>query len=127
MAKPKWSPRNFADHLVARKRGELTPAAEADAELKTRSVPWSDVPQCQCPSCGAWTWPFALVDVRALPIPETWACDGCWTHWIRTGRIVDGAALDKVKWLELHGAPAAAINHIRERARNDANYHPKVP
>ena len=70
----------------------------------------------QCPNCSAFRSAAIIIDVRALPIPEDWACDVCWTHWERTGRIVDGGDAIAAgrfewrrRWVLAHGAPNSII------------------
>ena len=77
--------------------------------LPTREMPQGGK-QVQCPCCGHWQWDFAVVDVRKLNIPEDWACDGCWTHWIRTKREVDGQPLTRAHWIRLHKGPQDLID-----------------
>ena len=67
----------------------------------------------QCPNCRVFRNPAVIIDVRHLPIPEDWACDACWSHWERTGRVIDGrdaiSEHDKFdwrrRWLIAHNAP----------------------
>lgn len=50
-------------------------------------------PEARCPCCGRFTKVFTLIDLRGWP--ETaraalaggndFACDGCWTGWVRNG------------------------------------------
>ncbi len=77
----------------------------------------------RCPNCRTARQACAIVDVRALPIPEEWACDCCWTDWERHGRPVDGreAPADRrawrARWAAALGAPAevrAKIEATRE-------------
>jgi len=64
-----------------------------------------------CPNCRTRRPPEVLIDVRHLPIPESFACDNCWTHWERTGRVVDGgqpitARFEwRRRWVVAHDAP----------------------
>lgn len=43
-----------------------------------------------CPNCRVHRHPGVFVDVRHLPITEDWACDACWTLWMRQQRVIDG-------------------------------------
>lgn len=70
-----WRPKTFFDAQAAEEPVSL----EVDRLGRVR-----------CPNCGTCRHAAAIVDVRHLPIPEEWACDGCWTQWERTGRVVDG-------------------------------------
>lgn len=72
----------------------------------------------RCPNCGVFRPRGVIVDVRALPIPEDWACDCCWSAWERAGRIVDSGppivvtkrrahAMEwRRRWVIAHGALA---------------------
>lgn len=83
----KFTPRNFVDECE--EAGRPVPAA------------------VRCPGCQRIVPPFVLVDVRALPPEHTdgqpWACDGCWTRWLRERRF------DLVDWLGWHGAPRVVL------------------
>jgi len=76
----------------------------------------------QCPNCRSFRAAAIIIDVRALPIPEDWACDVCWTHWERTDRVIDGGgAITKDfewrrRWVTVHGAPANIVNKFRDLA-----------
>ncbi len=88
-----------------------------------------------CPTCGKWHKASVIVDCRALPIIEDWACDGCWTDWRRHNRIIDGGVAiveDRkgrlgprvlgltewiTRWLTAHSAPQAEIDKIALRKR----------
>jgi len=76
--------------------------------------------------CGRTTQSFALVDCRDFPDGvvarieaherarlgegytwDGWACDGCWTAWIRDGLLM------KSDWIELHGGPDELVEQFR--------------
>ena len=74
----------------------------------------------KCPCCGASKLPQCLVDVSGLPDGLTggfdYACDGCWTMWIETGKMMDGDPLTRKRWVAALGAPQEHINRIKDRA-----------
>lgn len=72
-----------------------------------------------CPTCNSWKWAGLIVDVRALAIAEDWACDGCWTHWERTGRKIDTGELDpqdrrewRLRWAIAHEQSLETLQNI---------------
>lgn len=75
-----------------------------------------------CPNCRVIRGAAIIVDVRALPIAEDWACDVCWTHWERHGRVVDdGDKIDgrfdwRLRWVVAHNAPADIIQKFETLA-----------
>ena len=75
--------------------------------------------QAQC-ACGAWRRPTMLTNVARLPgVVQNWACDGCLTHWERTGVDVDsnGPVADRKAWrlrvAAAMGAPDSVIEKVR--------------
>lgn len=78
----RWTPRTLADEL-----------REQGREVSRRVA---------C-GCGVERPPDAIVDVRPLASAirgrAEWACDVCWTGWIRTGRLT------RDQWLAALGAP----------------------
>ena len=90
----------------------------------------SGVARTRC-ECGRWVQAFRIVDTSDLPEEVTrgqkWACDNCWTSWIRHDprhqRAYQGRPFRLLDWLELHGAPAAVI--ARQLAR-DAKLHRRM-
>ena len=71
----------------------------------------------RCPVCGLCKAPEAMIDMRGFPAirpPDTaadarthqWACDGCWTHWVRQRWVVaaTGRVLAKSEWVAIHAA-----------------------
>ena len=68
-----------------------------------------------CPNCRVIRSAAIIVDVRSLLIAEDWACDVCWTHWERNGRVVDGGEeIDgrfdwRRRWVIAHGAPDSIV------------------
>lgn len=73
----------------------------------------------RCPGCGNYRGANLIVDVRALVIPEEWACDGCWTHWQRIGRKIDNIGHDPedrrawiIRWAVAHGEPTSVIQGL---------------
>lgn len=77
----------------------------------------------KCPNCGSRRPAAAIVDVRELPIVEGWACDSCWSGWLREGRDIDGngPVADRIKWREqwakAHKAPDEVVEKIRSSRR----------
>lgn len=73
-----------------------------------------------CPNCGVHRHAAVIVDVRALPIPEEWACDACWTMWQRQLRDVDGLGpvTDRrawtIRWATALNAPLAVIEKLQD-------------
>lgn len=98
----------------------LLEALEADDPVTVELAP--DGHRYRCPNCGLFRPAVAIVDVRGLPIAEDWACDACWTHWERTGRVIDGGLpmlrTDRFewrrRWVVAHAAPAAIVQKFRE-------------
>ena len=76
----------------------------------------------ECPTCKAFRHAAVIIDVRHLPIPEGFACDVCWTHWERTGRIIDGgpaiSGTNKFewrrRWVIAHNAPQAIVDKFKK-------------
>ena len=69
----------------------------------------------RCPNCGIARPPMAIIDMRSFPairspqpgaVAQTfdWACDGCWTHWVRQRWVVatTGRVLAKSEWVAIH-------------------------
>lgn len=101
-----FSPKTFQDRL-----DELAEGAELPDDLKLQRferVPGRVDVVCSCRSI-VQTW--RMVDVRSLPDNitrgEKFACDGCWTRWIRERKLT------KSDWLELLGAPAELVAKFR--------------
>lgn len=108
----KWTPRHWGDELKekhARKKEEARakgePFAEPDPQGNER-VP------CRC---GRRVPAFAMVDVRSLDASvrgeAEYACDACWTTWIRT------AKLTRMEWLRGLGAPAELLEAHETRGK----------
>ncbi len=87
--------------------GELFPPAHMAMRFIER-VPGRLDARCKC---GVIVQLWRLIDVRHLPAAitggEAFACDGCWSRWIRTKR------LSKSDWFAHHGAPQADIDKVR--------------
>ena len=67
-----------------------------------------------------------MVDVRALPIPETFACDSCRSTWEHQLRNVDGGVRPattvqdwRARWLTALRAPADVVAKAEERHHRD--------
>lgn len=78
----------------------------------------------KCPSCGVYAKKFCMIDVKLIPnniTTEDWLCDGCWNELVRPNgkrqATHGGKPFTKRKWLELHGAPASALE--RQDSRDD--------
>jgi len=79
-----------------------------------------------CPNCNLLVSPELLIDVRDFPISEDWACDGCWTKWMREGRNMDGGASDpedhkdwEIRWAIAHDVPLEIIQKLSMSRRPD--------
>ncbi|MDB4948900.1 MAG: hypothetical protein JWM27_1549 [Gemmatimonadetes bacterium] len=87
-----------------------------------------------CPRCGRRTWGFALLEVSAVPAEvravgrrgapadaadaavaggEEYACDACWTGWVRGGHIA------RHELARALGAPEALVAHVQ----GQVNHH----
>ena len=94
------------------------PDSLLEAIDETVSFPKDSGGRNQCPNCKVFRVAACILDVRQLPMPEDWACDVCWTHWERTGRVVDGGAkIDtdarfdwRLRWAIAHNAPQEIID-----------------
>ena len=90
----RWSPKNYLDNT-----GNKT--------------------TLKCPCCGASKLPACLVDVSELDSALTngadYACDGCWTQWIETGKQMDGRPLTRSRWITALGAPQS--HQVKDRAK----------
>ena len=83
-------------------------------------------PVYQCPSCNVYKFAALIIDVRALPIAEDWACDACVSSWKRAGRIIDGQSTKPedrrdwmFRWAMAHGAPIAELQKLSLMRRPD--------
>ena len=78
--------------------------------------------------CGRHVQALRIVDTRSLPFEITkgqkWACDGCWTAWIRHDpqyqRAYQGHPFRILNWLELQDAPPATVT--RQIARDSVKH-----
>lgn len=110
-----WTPRTLADEraeaaapMRSMARG-LAGAMGADKE-SAPPPPANPAALVEC-RCGARKPAWALVDVRALSESvrgaQEFACPGCWSLWIREGRLTEA------EWREHLGAPEALVESAR--------------
>ena len=112
----RWTPRHLGDEI--RERHERAVQA-AEAEGKTLDEPpprENERVRCRC---GRSAPAFAMVDVRGLHAEVTggqeYACDACWTGWIRRKRLT------RTEWLRALGAPLPLLEVHEEHG------HPHLP
>lgn len=84
-----------------------------------------EVYKCEC---GAQVVAGRLTDVRSMAYAQDFACDGCRTHWERTGIMKDGNELHprsarewKARWLAAHQAPQKELDKL-ETLRPKGDY-----
>lgn len=121
-----WSPRNMRDHIL----DDLPLPAAAGLGRRRKPVDENGDPlpdngrltKVKCPTCGVKRHDFQIVDCSSLPIAEDWACDACWTSWMREGRNVTGhpqppqsQAEWSRRWVVAHGAPQEIIDRHAAR------------
>ena len=105
-----WMPKTLMDAL-----NDEDPEALA---VETVNKKGATQPLYRC-ECGQAVESARIVDTRALPIPESWACDGCWTKWQRNKRVIDGGAPFskryewRERWMIANKAPAKEITKIK--------------
>lgn len=69
----------------------------------------------RCPNCSRRVPLSVMVDLRGIAeIEEQWACDGCWSQWVREGREIGGEPLTKRRWCEIVGAPVEVQERFAE-------------
>ncbi len=124
----RWTPRHFGDELSDRHeekrrekqekarrkkgaRGAADPAPAADLVPDEAEEPAPNGGEPVACACGRLVPAYALVDVRGLDPAvrgaQEWACDGCWTSWIRAGRLA------RHDWLTALGAPEELVEAHR--------------
>ncbi len=131
---PRWHPETRADRNRAKDREEKekaareegkgsaapapAPGAHADGAFAAYAPDAFDLDRVRC-ACGRWTLALCMVDVRGVPSAlrgeAEEVCDGCWTAWVREGKV------SRAELARMQGAPPEVIEHIQEHG------HPHLP
>ena len=125
--KKKWTPATLHDRHLEQRAARAQRRSAALARVATGKGRKEDLKEDLAPetapepvpaqqvrcACGRLESTGMMVDVRAIPVEirgaQEAACCGCWTQWIRTGKIA------RHEWIaKLGGPPDLVARHRRK-------------